>query len=81
MKRSNSWMSTSKSLKILEARSSQQKKKFPPGKVFLTDGGELAVGTGQNCLILQKLQLEGKDAVSAREFLNGHREIIGTTLK
>ena len=51
------------------------------GEVFMTDDRKLAVRTGQNCLILQKLQLEGKRPMSSEEFLRGHQDFIGTVLK
>jgi len=37
---------------------------------------EMAVAYGQNALILEKVQLEGKRPMIARGFLNGHTEII-----
>ena len=52
-----------------------------PGKVFLTDNHNLAVQTGNGILILKQLQLEGKNPMSAHDFLNGHKEIVGTILK
>ncbi|PJA01241.1 methionyl-tRNA formyltransferase, partial [bacterium (Candidatus Gribaldobacteria) CG_4_10_14_0_2_um_filter_33_15] len=36
--------------------------------------------TGQNYLILQKIQLEGKKPIAAEDFLLGHKDIIGTIL-
>ena len=33
--------------------------------------------TGQNCLILQKLQIEGRKPITAEEFIRGHKYIIG----
>lgn len=51
------------------------------GEVFLTDNKELAVQTRDGILILKTIQLEGKKPVSAKEFLNGHKEIIGLILK
>ena len=51
------------------------------GEVFLTDNKTLAVQTNNGILILKTLQLEGKNPVSAKDFLNGHPEIIGTILQ
>jgi len=51
------------------------------GEVFLVDDKNLAVQTGQDILIIELVQLEGKKPVSARDFLNGHKEIIGTILQ
>lgn len=53
----------------------------PIGKASLTDQRELAVQTGSGLLILKTLQLEGKNPISAKDFLNGHKEIVGTILK
>lgn len=51
-----------------------------PGKAFLHNN-QLAVHTANNILILKTLQLEGKNPISAKDFLNGHIEIVGTILK
>ncbi|HOZ16559.1 MAG TPA: methionyl-tRNA formyltransferase [Candidatus Portnoybacteria bacterium] len=51
------------------------------GNTFLTDQGNLAVQTGNGILILKTLQLEGKNSMSAKDFLNGHKKIVRTTLK
>jgi methionyl-tRNA formyltransferase len=50
-------------------------------EVFLTDDKKLAVQTGNGVLILKQIQLEGKKPMSARDFLNGHPEIIGSSLQ
>jgi methionyl-tRNA formyltransferase len=71
-----------KILKILEANPSTAlgaSKKI--GEVFLTDNKELAVQTGNGILILKQVQLEGKKPMSAKEFLNGHKKIVGTILQ
>lgn len=52
-----------------------------PGQVFLTDNNQLAVHTSNGILILKTLQLEGKNPMSAKDFLNGHKEIVGTILQ
>ena len=51
------------------------------GEVFLTEQKELAVQTRDGILILKQLQLEGKTPALAKDFLNGHKEIIGTILR
>jgi methionyl-tRNA formyltransferase len=51
------------------------------GEVFLTDDKRLAVQTGNDILILKTTQLESKKPVSAKEFLNGHKDFIGTILQ
>jgi methionyl-tRNA formyltransferase len=51
------------------------------GEVFLNENKNLYVQTGNGILILKTLQLEGKNPISAKDFLNGHKEIIGAVLK
>jgi len=50
------------------------------GEVFLKNN-ELAVQCGENILIIKKLQLEGGKILSAKEFLNGHRDFMGSILQ
>ena len=66
-----------------------------PGKTFLAPDdkpftlkqktqkvkGKIAVQTGKDFLIITRLQLEGKKAVSSEDFLRGHQNFIGTVLK
>lgn len=51
-----------------------------PGQVFLNNNN-LAIKCGQNSLLILNLQLEGAKALSAKDFLSGHQEIIGQTLQ
>lgn len=64
-------------LKIIEADVFKTNHKKKPGTVFLTEKKELAVACQKNALILKKIQLEGKKQMTAKEFFNGHREIVG----
>ena len=50
-----------------------------PGQVLVSSEG-LAVATGDGGLVLKEVQLAGKRAVSAEEFLRGHRRIVGSVL-
>jgi methionyl-tRNA formyltransferase len=50
-----------------------------PGKIGLIDG-QLAVGTGQGSLLLDRLQLAGRQAISGHEFLIGQLSILGEYL-
>ena len=54
----------------------------PPGSVAQTDGGEAPLGvvTGQGILGLKNVQLEGRKAVTAAEFLRGFPGILGAQL-
>lgn len=47
-----------------------------PGTI-LSVGDTIAVATGEGRLSIQKLQIEGKRAMSAQEFLNGHALKVG----
>jgi methionyl-tRNA formyltransferase len=51
-----------------------------PGSVVHVDGG-IAVATGDGCLILDELQLEGRRRLSAAEFLRGGSIAVGTVLE
>ena len=80
---STSWRG--KLLKVIAARAAscpaeQQK---PVGTVLLRkEGGQhdLLVVTGEDCLLIERLQLEGKKAMSADEFLRGYAQIVGERL-
>ncbi len=50
------------------------------GRVISLPDGSLAVATGDGLLRLLLLQLEGKRAMEAGEFLRGQRDFIGTRL-
>jgi methionyl-tRNA formyltransferase len=50
------------------------------GEVFLRNN-ELAVQCGENILIIKKLQLEGGKILTAKEFLNGHKDFAESILK
>jgi methionyl-tRNA formyltransferase len=68
-------------LKVLEANSKNGNTNNEIGKVLLNESKDLCVQTGDGILISKTLQLEGKKPVSAKDFLNGHKEIIGTILQ
>lgn len=52
---------------------------YRPGKTFKYNSG-LAVQSGQNALIIKKLQLEGKTELKSEEFLRGQKDFIGSFL-
>ncbi|TMC92441.1 MAG: hypothetical protein E6J22_09500, partial [Chloroflexi bacterium] len=55
-----------------------------PGTVsVLQDAGHksLLIATGDGSLLVTQLQLEGKKAMSAEEFLRGYPQITGETLQ
>ena len=50
-----------------------------PGRVIQVDG-QLGVETGAGHLILDLVQLAGKKAMSAQEFVRGQRGLLGERL-
>jgi methionyl-tRNA formyltransferase len=71
-----------KQLKIIEAAPVSQDIAAKPGEVIKLVGREavLGVGTGEGVLGILKVQLEGGKAMSAADFLRGHREFTGASL-
>lgn len=82
-----------KILKIIKASVLKIEHKKTAGRVFLTENEgrrnsadrmkaekKLAVACGQDALILEEVQLEGKRRMTAKEFLNGYPQIIGLIL-
>ncbi len=68
-----------KLLKILEASVSGTGENLRPGVVSIDDG-RLIIGTGEGSLDVSRLQLEGRAAVSAADFLRGYPAIEGASL-
>jgi methionyl-tRNA formyltransferase len=67
-----------KGLKILAADLVDE---TPPGAgVVFSDEGRLFVGSGSGSLELKQLQLEGRQAIAAADFLRGQPDIDGATL-
>lgn len=50
------------------------------GEIFSDDEG-LKIATGSGEIILLELQIEGKERVSAKDFINGYPDFIGSVLK
>lgn len=68
-----------KVLKILEGQVlTGDDKKI--GEIFFKNN-EPAIKCGKKILIIKKLQLEGGKVLMAKEFLNGHKDFIGSVLK
>jgi methionyl-tRNA formyltransferase len=70
-----------KQFKILEAEVQEQTKAGPfgeLGKLYLGTNNTIAVQTGENFLLISKLQLEGKTPVSSKEFLQGNMSVVGS---
>ena len=71
----------SQKLKVLKAEALKENADKKVGEVFLTDDKKLAIQTGNGILILKQVQLEGKKMMPAKDFLNGHPEIVEAILK
>ena len=74
-----------KLLKILaaQARSVELAQEIPVGTVSIREEAGhqvLAVVTGSGLLLVKQVQLEGKKAMSAEEFLRGYAQIVGHVL-
>jgi len=67
-------------LKIIEVEILKSKHPRRPGQTFLTVDREPAVATKKDAIILKKVQLEGKNVISGKSFLNGHPRLINTVL-
>ena len=71
-----------KKIKIIEAEALPEAATPGPGKAISLPGsaGGPGIGTGEGVLKVLKLQMEGKKAVTAAEFLRGQRDFTGETL-
>jgi len=65
--------------KIVRGKAVDLKTAAVPGQVIETSQG-LAVATGEGILVLERVQLAGKRAMSVEEFVRGHRDFLGTVL-
>ena len=81
----NSWPGTStrwqgKVLKIIESSVKEVLDDHTalPGQVVALDGGFIGIGTGEGTLAVSRLQLEGRRAVDAAEFLRGYSDFAGS---
>ena len=71
-----------KTLKVVEAEALPDEMPVAreAGRVTLSESGKISVGTGQGMLALNRVQLEGRRAVTGEEFLRGYPEIAGEML-
>ena len=68
-----------KALKVIEAAPLTETK-ARAGEVIALDSGGFGIGSGEGVLNVLRVQLEGKQALSAADFLRGQREFIGAVL-
>ncbi|MQY67217.1 MAG: methionyl-tRNA formyltransferase [Dehalococcoidia bacterium] len=69
-----------KTLKVIEAAPLTEKTIAKAGEVVALDSGGFGIGSGDGTLNVLRVQLEGKQALSAAEFLRGQRDFIGAVL-
>jgi methionyl-tRNA formyltransferase len=70
-----------KQLKILQAEPMSQEEITSPGMVVqLSDKHLLGIGTGKGILAVSEVQLEGRKAMTAKDFIQGQRDLIGAVL-
>ncbi|MCF7845275.1 MAG: methionyl-tRNA formyltransferase [Candidatus Pacebacteria bacterium] len=85
----NPWPSTyttlnGKNIKILEAEVQQQTEVGPfgdPGKTYLGTNHSVAVQTGENFLLIKKLQREGEKEKTSEDFIRSNIDLIGEIFK
>ena len=69
-----------KGIKLLEVAPPLPGGATEPGVVGRTDGGRIAVGTADGLLVVSRLQLAGKQAADATDFIRGYPDFIGARL-
>lgn len=69
-----------KQLKIWSCRLAKEPVSRACGEIFAEKDGRLLVQTGEGCLEILELQLEGKKRMKAEDFLRGNRLAPGTIL-
>lgn len=69
-----------KQLKIIEAVPWAAENGVEAGQVLALKDGGFGVATGDGILGVLRVQLEGKRAMSAAEFLRGQPQLIGSVL-
>ena len=67
-------------VKVVKASTMAGEMTVPPGEVVVVDDG-LAAGTGEGLLVLETVQLEGRQAMETGEFLRGHPGFIRARLE
>jgi methionyl-tRNA formyltransferase len=68
-------------LKIWEAEAVCQTPQAPPGTILKAEGDELHIACGDGILKIHSLQREGKNRLTTRQFLAGHRSLPGIRLE
>jgi methionyl-tRNA formyltransferase len=69
-----------KRLKIINIKVLNVENNLEAGSFFKTKDENLAIKCGKNGLILEKVQIEGKKAMSGKEFLRGYKNVLNNIL-
>lgn len=69
-----------KVLKIFRTYPHPEMESGDPGTVILTDKTTMYISTGEGCIRIMELQLEGKKRMAVEVFLRGHQLLDGTKL-
>ena len=56
-------------------------KTYSIGKVLVVPQNEIGIQCGKDFLVIEELQIEGKNKTKAEDFIKGHMDFIGTILK
>ena len=67
-------------LKLTDIRPCMDAPRHMPGTVFSTDTHPLCVATADGALVVKRVQLQGKNDMDARAFVNGYGDIITARL-
>ncbi len=69
-----------RTLKILNARPVRGALEGTPGTVVELEDSTIAVIAGEGALTVERLQLEGRQAMRAADFVRGYRDFVGSIL-
>lgn len=68
-------------VKILKGEPTKLEETETPGKVYSSKTDKIVIRCKSGSLIVRRLQLEGKDPMTDKEFVLGHEGFVGTILK
>lgn len=69
-----------KTLAIRFAHAAAGQQPHPAGTVF-SRAGNICIAAGEGCVVLETVQLEGSNVMSARSFVNGHPTFVGSVVQ
>ncbi|BGI51555.1 MAG: methionyl-tRNA formyltransferase [Buchnera aphidicola (Ceratovacuna japonica)] len=72
-----------KRVKVIKSEILFSKKKYSCGKILKISKNGIYIGTKKNCLIIKKIQIEGKKIINSIEIYNGYKNFFksGSTIK